>query len=319
MKFYAAPLEGVTGFSWRNSHSEHFGGAVRYFTPFISPTQSTNLRTREMRDVLPENNKTDIVPQLLTHNAQDFLSCCDVLADMGYDEVNLNLGCPSGTVTAKRKGSGMLLYPEELDRLLSDIYSGAKLKVSVKTRIGYKSADEFMKLLEIYNRYPLSELIIHPRVREQFYNGMPDLDAFALAAQNSRAPLCYNGDIFSKADLDAFAEKFPAVDRIMLGRGLIANPALARQLSDGEGISAQSLRAFHDDLLGDYSSFNHGDKNVLFKMKELWAFMAHMFPDSKKQMKAIMKSQTLSDYTGAVNALFSQCPLDAAAAFSHAL
>lgn len=316
MKFYAAPLEGITGFSWRNCHNEHFGGAARYFTPFISPTQSTNLRTREMRDVLPENNKTNIVPQLLTHNAQDFLSCCDVLQDMGYDEVNLNLGCPSGTVTAKRKGSGLLLYPEELDRLLDGIYSGAKLKVSVKTRIGFKSGDEFEKLLDIYNRYPLSELIIHPRVREQFYNGISDHAVFAYALQNSRAPICYNGDIFTKADFVAFTEKFPTVNCIMIGRGLIANPALARILFGGEMPSSAEIKAFHNELLAEYNSFGYGDKNVLFKMKELWAFLSHIFPDSKKHVKAILKAQTMSDYVGAVNMLFVNCPINPEAGFT---
>ncbi|MBR4953357.1 MAG: tRNA-dihydrouridine synthase family protein [Oscillospiraceae bacterium] len=316
MKFYAAPLEGITGFSWRNLQAAHFGGAERYFTPFISPTQSTNLRTREMRDVLPENNRTDCVPQLLTHNAQDFLNCCDVLADMGYDEVNLNLGCPSGTVTAKRKGSGLLLYPEELDRLLDGIYSGAKLKVSVKTRIGFKSGDEFEKLLDIYNSYPLSELIVHPRVREQFYNGIPDYEIFAYALQNSRAPICYNGDIFTKADFVAFTEKFPTVNCIMLGRGLIANPALARILNGGATTSSAEIKAFHNELLAEYNSFGYGDKNVLFKMKELWAFLSHMFPDSKKQVKAILKAQSMSDYVSAANMLFANCPINPEAGFT---
>lgn len=310
MIFYAAPLEGITGFSWRNCHAEHFGGATRYFTPFISPTQSTTLRTREMRDLLPENNKTNIVPQLLTHNAEDFLNCCDVLQDMGYKEVNLNLGCPSGTVTAKRKGSGLLLYPEELERLLDGIFEGARIKVSVKTRAGFKSHDEFVHLLEIYNRYPLSELIVHARVREEFYNGTPNLEAFAHALEYSKAPLCCNGDIFTKADYDAFIEKFPTAQRIMLGRGLVANPALARLLGGGAGIDAASMKSFHDELLAEYDSFGYGDKNVLFKMKELWAYLSRMFPESKKQVKLIMKSQSIADYRGAVNALFAQCTLD---------
>lgn len=319
MIFYAAPLEGITGFSWRNCHRAHFGGAGRYFTPFISPNQKTTLRTREMRDVLPENNRAEIVPQLLTRSAEDFLICAEVLRDMGYNEVNLNLGCPSGTVTAKRKGSGLLLYPEELERLLDGIFEGAKIKVSIKTRTGFKDHAEFDKLLELFNRYPLSELIVHPRVREDFYAGRPNLDAFSYALQNSRAPVCYNGDIFTQADFDAFIEKFPTVERIMLGRGLIANPALARLLGGGEGIDAVSMKAFHDELLAEYNSFGYGDKNVLFKMKELWACLCHMFPDSKKQVKAILKAQAMADYVGAVNALFSQCALDAAAGFPHAI
>lgn len=233
MKFYIAPLEGVTGYIYRNALEKYFPGADCYFTPFIVPDQKHPLRKKELRDILPENNHVkNLVPQILTNDADRFHEAVQELQSYGYREVNLNLGCPSGTVTARKKGAGFLAYPEELDRFLDRIFSENEVRISLKTRIGMKDPEEGFRLLEIYNQYPLSELIIHPRTREEFYKGEPHLDIYAQLAQASHAPVCYNGNLLTARDYEAFHAAFPDTERVMLGRGVIADPGLIRRLKN---------------------------------------------------------------------------------------
>ena len=182
MQYYFAPLEGVTGSEFRRAHHRWFPGVDAYYMPFLSPTQDHVFTQRELRNVLPEHNQGfRAVPQLLTKNADDFLWCAGELAAMGYDEVNLNLGCPSGTVVAKGKGAGLLGAPEALDRMLDRIFSGSPVAVSLKTRLGLEEPEEFARLLEIFGRYPVSLLIIHPRVRKDFYRHPVLMECFEQA------------------------------------------------------------------------------------------------------------------------------------------
>ena len=233
MKFYVAPLEGITGYIYRNALEKYFPGADRYFTPFIVPDQKHPLRKKELRDILPGNNHVkDLVPQIMTNDADRFHEVVQVLQSYGYQEVNLNLGCPSGTVTARKKGAGFLAYPEELDLFLDRIFSENEVRISLKTRIGMKDPEESFRLLEIYNQYPLSELIIHPRTREEFYKGEPHLEIYAQLASSSRAPVCYNGNLFSVQDYESFHAAYPQTDRVMLGRGVIGAPGLIGRLKN---------------------------------------------------------------------------------------
>ena len=294
MEFYFAPMEGITSYTYRNLHHRFFGGVEKYYTPFLSPSAENGLSTRELKDVLPENNgEIRPVPQLLVNHPEGFLKGARLLRDLGYREINLNLGCPSGTVTAKKKGSGLLMYPEELDALLDRIFSdpmvtGGEILVSVKTRIGKNSPEEWPQLMEIYNQYPIYELTIHPRIQKDFYKNHPDLEVFSSALEASKNPVVYNGDIFTAADYRRFREQFPTVERIMLGRGLIMDPELGEKLlkieaeeigMDGtckgteDGPDLARLRQFHDALFEAYGELMSGDRNVLFRMKELWAHM----------------------------------------------
>ena len=233
MKFYVAPLEGITGYIYRNALEKYFPGADRYFTPFIVPDQKHPLRKKELRDILPGNNHVkDLVPQIMTNDADRFHEVVQVLQSYGYQEVNLNLGCPSGTVTARKKGAGFLAYPEELDRFLDQIFSENEVRISLKTRIGMKDPEEGFRLLEIYNQYPLSELIIHPRTREEFYKGEPHLDLYAQLAAVSHAPVCYNGNLLTARDYEAFHAAYPQTERVMLGRGVIRAPGLIGRLKN---------------------------------------------------------------------------------------
>ena len=313
MQYYFAPLEGVTGSEFRRAHHRWFPGVDAYYMPFLSPTQDHVFTQRELRNVLPEHNQGfRAVPQLLTKNADDFLWCAGELAAMGYDEVNLNLGCPSGTVVSKHKGAGFLGRPDSLDRFLDEVCGKMDemgMEVSVKTRLGLISPDEFTGLLEIYNRYPLKELILHPRVRTDYYKNTPNMPAFRGGFDGSRSPVCYNGDIFTISDYETLCGDYPELDRVMLGRGIISNPGLLDRIaagrnSGGPGTDKETLKRFHQMIYEGYRQIMSGDRNVLFKMKELWACMIQIFSDNGKYIKRIKKSQRLEEYETAAAAVF---------------
>lgn len=307
MNYYFAPMEGITGYIYRSVHHKFFSGIDKYFTPFLSPGPKKVLTDREIRDILPKNNpQMYVVPQILTNRAEDFIRVEKELESYGYREVNFNLGCPSGTVTAKKKGAGFLEYTEDLKRFLDEVFQKPCLEISIKTRIGKEDPEEFVRLLRIYNQYPLKELIIHPRVQTDYYRNMPNREVFAEAIKNSANPVCYNGDLFDLEKCQAFETEFPQTDICMLGRGLLVNPALVRELQGGKMLEKQELREFHDALCREYETVMSGDRNVLFKMKELWFYMGHLFEENKKQMKKIKKSQKLSDYMEAVDSLFEE-------------
>lgn len=300
-RYYLAPLEGITTHIYRRAYHACFYPMNKYFTPFLVPHTKRGFNTRELNDILPENNEgMRLVPQILTNDAKGFLQTVEKLQAYGYEEVNLNLGCPSKTVVSKNRGSGFLAIPDELDRFLDEIYSGTQVRISIKTRIGKHGPDEFERLLEIYNQYPLEELIIHPRLQQDFYKNTPNLEVFAEAVRKSRNPLCYNGDIFSVADRDRIEERFPEVKTYMMGRGILVNPGLAGELAGEKPADWDRIRRFHDQIYEDYQRISMGDKNVLFKMKELWCYLGHQFPGCEKQLKKIRKAERLDRYEAAV-------------------
>lgn len=303
MKFYFAPLEGITGYLYRNTHRQMFGGIDCYFSPFISPTSGHNFKSREKRDILPENNVgTPLVPQILTNHADAFLYTAECLMAYGYQEVNLNLGCPSGTVVSKGRGSGFLSRPEELEVFLDEIFSKTPVPVSIKTRIGKESADEFAGLMQIYNRFPIRELTIHPRVQKDYYKNRPDWDVFEEALAISKNPICYNGDINTREDYERFCRRFPTVDRIMIGRGLIADPALVREIRTGQKMTWEECMAFSDSLCEKNREIMD-DRAVLFKMKEIWSYMSKSHAEADRVWKKIKKTKKFSDYENVMRCL----------------
>lgn len=307
MKFYLAPMEGLTGYIYRNVQKTYFNNIDKYFSPFIPTNQSTSLKTRELNDILPQNNEgLTLVPQLLSNNAKDFINTSKRISLMGYKEINLNLGCPFGTVVSKNKGSGFLAKPEELDAFLDEVYSQSVTEISIKTRIGKDSPEEFYKLIEIFNKYPIKELIIHPRIQKDFYKNKPNLKIFKEALSLSRNPVCYNGDIFTVKDYREFADSFPSVSSVMLGRGILVNPGLAKHIKSNIKIEKDMLKEFHDKLYNDYRSVLSGGVNVLFKMKGLWFYMISLFSNNEKYAKKIKKAVRLNDYEEAVNCLFRE-------------
>lgn len=307
MKFYFAPLEGISGYIYRNAYHTYFGGIDKYFIPFIMPNQFGHLSSKEKNDILPEHNKgMDAVPQILTNSADDFIRTAKKLQTYGYSEVNLNLGCPSRTVVTKGRGSGFLAFPEKLDQFLEEIFSGTDIRISIKTRIGKEDPEEFMPLLDIYQKYPLSELIIHPRLQTDFYKNTPNWDVFGKAAGRCSHPVCYNGDIFSVRDYERFEKAFPDVERVMLGRGILSNPGLVCEMKEQSLLEKDTLKAFHDRIFEDYQKVLSGDRTILFKMKELWFYMAPLFTEHEKYAKKIRKSEKLAVYEKAVAALFNE-------------
>lgn len=307
MKYYFAPLEGVTGYVYRNAYQAFFGQIDKYFMPFISPTKNKGFTSRELNDVVPEHNqRIPAIPQILTNNSEYFTDTVNELIKFGYDEVNLNLGCPSGTVVAKHKGSGFLAQRKQLDEFLEDIFSKASTKISIKTRIGKDSPEEFYELIEIFNKYPLEELIIHPRIQTDFYRNKPNMEIFKDALALSKNPVCYNGDIFNGEDYRELTKNYPNLDAVMLGRGLVANPGLIGEIKNNNVTDKNAMRLFHDAVYTGYQEILSGDKNVLFKMKELWFYMIHMFVDSEKYAKKIRKTDRLREYESIISSLFQE-------------
>jgi tRNA-dihydrouridine synthase len=247
-----------------------------------------------------------LIPQLLSNNAKDFKRCSEKIRELGYRELNLNLGCPSGTVVAKGKGSGFLAKRAELEAFLDEIFDNPVTEISIKTRIGKDQPEEFYKLIEIYNKFPMKELIIHPRIQKDFYKNKPNLEIFQEALQLSKSPVCYNGDIFTLRDYTKFTESYPEVNTIMLGRGLLSNPWLIKEIASPAKPEAGLLKQFHDRIYEDYQKVLSGDTNVLFKMKELWVYLIALFPDSEKYAKKIKKAQSLKDYEEAADRLFKE-------------
>lgn len=305
MNYYLAPLEGITGYVYRNAYHEVFHNIDKYFTPFLSPTQHNKLTSREKNDVIPEHNqRMYVVPQILTNQYEYFLNTVKQLQAFGYEEVNLNLGCPSKTVVTKKKGAGFLQDPKQLEQFLDEIFEKSPISISIKTRIGMESPEEFPVLMKIFNQYPVKELIIHPRVQTDYYKNMPHLETYAYAKEVATMPLCYNGDIFSVEDFNRYQQQFPDQTSWMLGRGIIGNPALLGQIINGTLPNKEELKRFHDKIYEGYEETISGEKNLLFKMKEIWFYMGNLFVDSQKAMKQIKKATKAIQYRATVERLF---------------
>ena len=306
MKHYFAPMEGLTDSLFRRLHHTYFPGVDRYYMPFISPTQHRCLTNREARE-LPMADSVPFVaiPQILTKVAEDFVWAAGQCAERGYTEVNLNLGCPSGTVVAKGKGSGMLSDPDNLDRFLDAVFSASPLPVSVKSRLGVTDPQEFPRLMEIYNQYPIVELTLHPRVRKAFYSGSVDMEMFAYCAENSKNPVCYNGDICSLEDIERIKVRFPQVDSVMIGRGLIGDPGM---LTPG-GTTVEALEGLFDAMLNEYLTAFGGSRNAMFRLKEHWGMLIHRFEDSEKLGKRLRKTTDLEEYKTITREIFRTLPL----------
>ena len=343
MKYYLAPMEGITTYVFRHAYHKVYRPMDKYFTPFIVPHTQKGMSAHEWSELNPENNAgMHVVPQVLTNNAADFVKTAKMLYDYGNTVVNLNLGCPSKTVVSKGRGSGFLDDPGVLDRFFDDVFMKIDKKVSVKTRIGLESPLEFEDILKVYEKYPLSELIIHPRLQTDYYKNTPNWEVFQEAVDHSHHKLCYNGDIFSVEDYRRFMERFPQIDCIMLGRGIVAYPDLVEQIErecaievDRAGLNIlenvskmdvglstcvddnmradkaddaekyRKLRMFHDLLLEGYKESMSGDRNVLFKMKEFWSYCQHNFPEQPKLWKKIKKCEKLVVYDSLIEEVFS--------------
>ncbi len=311
MKFYMAPLEELTGFVYRNAYHDFFHPMDKYFAPFIAAKHNEGRQfcKKERKDILPEHNKNlYLVPQILTNSSEHFLRTAKAIGEFGYEEVNLNLGCPSKQVVNRGRGSGFLSKREELYRFLDEIFSGTDMKISIKTRIGHYDPEEIGPLMDIYNEFPLEELIIHPRVQREYYSGTPHKEAFSTAYEKANQPLSYNGDIFRKEDFEKLLREFPNLDSVMFGRGVLVNPGLVGSICGEEAPSIEKWKSFLERVCQDYLELYQDSKRALHKMKELWCYVRFSFFEYDIWNEKMKYVQTLEDYQRMVEDFLGNYP-----------
>lgn len=300
-----APMRGITNMHYRQAFVRHFQGLDIEMAPFIPTVAAERINPKLLKDVLPENHSgLPLIPQVIGNNAADFVQMNTALHDLGYDEINWNLGCPHKPIRKKRRGSGLLPHPDMVDAILDQVCERSPCKISVKVRLGVADKSELMKLIPVLNQYPLSEVIVHPRTAEQMYDGTVDLDAFEEAFEALERPVCYNGDINDLAFFKTAQQRFPSVQRFMLGRGLLANPFLCEVIKSGHPKTENAIAriaAFHEDVLSSYESILHGDHPVLGKMKEFWSYQAIHLSNGHKMFKKLKKAQRLTTYKDIVS------------------
>ena len=302
-----APMEGITLFRYRMIHHRMFPGAAEYYTPFIAPDSKGSFRPKYLRELTSDCNSLRVIPQLLVNNAEAFCATAEKLRELGFGELNLNIGCPSGTVFSKHKGAGMLTDLASLDAVLDGIYSHAEQKgyrVSIKTRMGVHSTEEFPAILECYRKYPISKLIVHARCRDDFYRGEADLSGLASSIGECLFPVVYNGNIAAPEDLEKVSLAAPQIESVMIGRAAVSNPALFRWFKTGEQLRLEELKAFHDELVETWMEDGLSPAFTVERAKTLWTYMQELFPEAKREVKAVLKARNMPDYRIAAETLF---------------
>ncbi len=295
-----APLLGLTTATFRRVFFRHFGGVDRAMAPFIPTMHGRRPPRRFFKDILPEANRDSLplIPQLIGRDGHDFRETANLICDeLGYNEVNWNLGCPSRTVTARGRGAGMLKAPEQVEAFLEAAYTGLRCRLSIKMRLGMDRDDDYLAVIDSLNRYPIVEITVHPRTGRQQYEGQADVARFADLKSRLAHSVAYNGDVDTTARAGEICARFPDLSSLMIGRGLIANPWLPAAIREGrperEAWRLDAMTRFHDDLYEAYcTTMEGGSGPVLGKMKELWTYWAATFPDVRR----VLKSRSLAEY-----------------------
>jgi tRNA-dihydrouridine synthase len=314
---YLAPIQGITDRIYRNLFPLYFKGVDIAIAPFISSSKKIKPGNKLLREFYRDiNTGIPTIPQIMSSDPDDFVKLSNMLYDIGCSTINWNLGCPFRMVVKKGRGSGMLCYPDKIEFFLEEAMPALKPKLSIKLRIGLTYPDEVLELIPIFNRFELTELIIHPRTGEQMYEGKVDLDMFEQCLNLSKHRVVYNGDIDSGEKLEMLAKRFGTVDRWMIGRGLIGNPFLAEKIKfQTEKPYAERIkiiRAFHDNLFDEYLKILSGPAHITNKMKEVWTYMANFFENGDKIRKRINKTHHRDNYIDVVNKIFSETPISEA-------
>jgi tRNA-dihydrouridine synthase len=310
MNLFLAPIQGMTLANYRNAFARFFGGIDAYYAPFIATAEMRKISTSLFKDLAHENNGSNIkvVPQLLGNNSSDFRLFSSVLVGMGYNEINWNIGCPFPTVTKKKKGSGILPYPDMIRELLDTACADASYTLTVKMRLGLYDTEEGIRVINTLNEYPLGGVIIHARTGMQMYTGSVDLDSFEALASACRHEVTYNGDIFTQADFTRISSRFPDIKNFMLGRGALYDPFLPSAIK-GHVIPAENkmsiVKQFHDELFNYFKSRLSGDKHLCDRMKEFWSYLSFHIDKDGKLMKKIKKCHTTADYLEVVTPVFN--------------
>jgi tRNA-dihydrouridine synthase len=308
LTIHSSPLQGFTDFRFRNAFQRFFGGIDQYIAPYIRVSGKLEIKPANERDILPANNRSlDLIPQIITKDADEFLFVAKYVQKLGYTELNWNLGCPYPMIAKRGMGSGLLRMPEKIDEILTRVCAETDIQVSVKMRLGYESSQEIFHVLPVLERYRLANITIHPRIGKQLYRGEVDLKTFEECLGQSSHKIFYNGDITSVGSFREMKERFPTINHWMIGRGLIADPFLPAMIKADNPVYPENryeiFNSFHDALFSSYEEALSGQKHLLMKMYSFWEFFIQSFPLSPKCLKKIKKARNLSVYREVVKQL----------------
>lgn len=302
-----APFQGITDSCFRNVFERHFGGIDKYYTPFFSGIHTSNSRNLRNNEISPEHNDTKkVVPQILSNDSSEIVRFAMQCKEFGYKEINLNLGCPFPRVANKKRGSGLLPHPDMIGNMLAGYFAQTDMGLSIKCRLGSADKTEIKELIDVFNRFPITELIIHPRIGKQLYKGEADYMYFSELIPSVHCKLTYNGDIFTAAKFAELKDLFKTVNSFMLGRGLLSNPFLAEEIA-GTGNSEPKKERLHDfmnDLYSERVRQTNGNLTVLGRMKELWSYTMLMFDNPQDVWRRIRKQNSFEGYEEAVSEIF---------------
>jgi tRNA-dihydrouridine synthase len=305
-KLISSPLQGFTDFKFRNTFNKHFGGIDTFYAPYIRLNDNLEMKSSNFRDILPVNNSvSELIPQVLTNDAEEFLIVVKDVQELGYKELNWNLGCPSPTVVKRGLGSGLLPNADKIDSILSKVFSESEISVSIKMRLGFNNSDEIFKILPILEKYPIKNIAIHARIGKQMYKGNVDLDTFKRCIGSTKHQLIYNGDITTVSKFIELQKLFPEIDTWMIGRGIIADPFLPQMIKNNSTEhpenSNELFKNFHDELYETYAEALSGPSHLLTKMFHFWEYFSMSFTNSHKVLKKFKKAQNINAYRSAVS------------------
>lgn len=308
---YLAPVQGTTDRIYRDLFHAYFKGVDLAIAPFISITKKMKPEKVIAREFYPDGNHgIPTIPQIMSSNPDEFTFFANALYNAGFGEVNWNIGCPFPMIVKKGRGAGMLCHPEKVESFLEKSMPHLKPKLSIKLRLGLKNPEDVLHLIPLFNRFPLEELIIHPRTGVQMYEGEVNLDIFEKCIDISKQRLVYNGDIDSAEKLKILSKRFKTIDRWMIGRGLLANPFLAEEIKFKTEKSYEEkiriIREFHDRLFAEYLEILSGPSHIVNKMKEIWQYMGGFFENREKIRKKIWKTHHRDNYVDVVNKIFDE-------------
>jgi len=301
----SSPLQGFTDFRFRNAFNNYFGGIDTFYAPYIRLNGKRIIKPAYQRDILPENNvDLEVIPQIITNDADEFLFVANYVKQLGYKELNWNLGCPYPMVTKCGMGSGLINDSAKINEILTKVHSESDIIVSMKMRLGYDNSQEILNVLPVLDTFPLKNIAIHARIGKQLYKGGVDLNAFQQCIENTNHKLYYNGDITSVAKFYEMQQRFPTINHWMIGRGLIADPFLPSMIKNNTTeypINRLDLFSeFHDILYQQYGESLSGATHLLLKMYHLWEYFSTTFSNPRKTLKKIKKAHSIKNYNAAV-------------------
>ncbi len=304
-RLLSSPLQGFTDFRFRNAFNKYFGGIDTFYSPYIRLNGKLEIKPAYERDILPENNTDlELVPQIITNDADEFLFTAKYVQQLGYKELNWNLGCPYPMAAKRGMGSGLINDPPKINSILEKVHAGSDIVVSMKMRTGYENSEEILQVFPSLERYPLKYIAIHPRIGKQLYKGEADLDSFQRCVDNTDHKLYYNGDITSVAIFNELAERFPMIDHWMIGRGMIADPFLPMMIKSNTSAYPENridiFRKFHDTLFHDHAQALSGPGHIIMKMLHFWEYFMSSFSSSQKGLRKVKKAKSIRAYEDAV-------------------